>query len=539
MRLSKNLWKITGAALVAFVMVAGVAPLGGSGGTAQAAEFKSFGVLAASNPGPSHRFGASVATDGKRCLIGAINAGSSGIVYAFRYDGTQWIEEQQLTSSDNMGRFGGAVAMDGELALIGASEVSQVYAFRHDGSAWVETEILTPPAGQVGWGLEIAMLGDRALIAGGNTVTGYRHDGTNWIVESQLVPAIATSNLGIGLSMFGDKALVGDPSLDTATGSAWIFRHDGSGWVEEQQLVASDASMFDNTGSSVALGQDMAIVGAYDDGGAIGAAYAFRFDGSTWTETQKITASDGAQGTRFGEDVAIEKDTLVVGAFGVDAAYELRFDGTSWNEVQKIVPESGAAGTFGRRIALADGLMLIGATDASSVQGRVSTYFRAACLTGGVNSANGQVVDVLYVEGSNGGADRQVEVADGSFVTVSMLRPPLGGNGRFVLHANPGTANPTTTSLLPFDVGTACFPFLLNNGAAPVIVANNVGKTSLVGSSHFFGSPIEDPDPAECDFRIYALSTGTTLTLQAIEIDPGSVSQKNASVTNGVVVHVL
>ena len=78
----------------------------------------------------------------------------------------------------------------------------------------------------------------------------------------------------------------------------------------------------------------------------------------------------------------------------------------------------------------------------------------------------------------------------------------------------------------------------MSAGAAPVIIANNIGKTSLVGSSNFFGSPSDDPDPAETDFRIYALPTGTRLVLQAIEIDPGSVSSKNASVTNGVIVQV-
>ncbi len=48
--------------------------------------------------------------------------------------------------------------------------------------------------------------------------------------------------------------------------------------------------------------------------GATDAVYVFTCQGSQFVQTQKLTASDGANG--FGESVTIDGDTIVVGAPG-------------------------------------------------------------------------------------------------------------------------------------------------------------------------------------------------------------------------------
>jgi hypothetical protein len=168
------------------------------------------------------------------------------------------------------------------------------------------------------------------------------------------------------------------------------------------------------------------------------------------------------------------------------------------------------------------------------------------CRPGTVNLAQGAVADVLFLNGSTGGVDRTVEVdtAEQAFLWGSMLLPPAGSNGKYVVHANLGAPTGATIRVLPADVGTSCFPFLVTEGAAPVIIANKLGKEHLVGSSEFFGSPKSDPPRAPAVFLQVVfpeaeLPPGTTITFQGVTVDLGSVSNKSVSSTNAVTVELF
>ena len=87
--------------------------------------------------------------------------------------------------------------------------------------------------------------------------------------------------------------------------------------MEQQKITASDGASDDYFGYSVSISGDTAIVGAYgndDKGSYSGSAYVFVRSGTTWTEQQKLTASDGAAYDIFGESVSISGDTAIVGA---------------------------------------------------------------------------------------------------------------------------------------------------------------------------------------------------------------------------------
>jgi hypothetical protein len=84
---------------------------------------------------------------------------------------------------------------------------------------------------------------------------------------------------------------------------------DGSNWIETK-LIASDVASLDRFGISVAVDGDTVVVGAWgddDNGSNSGSAYVYRFDGSNWIET-KLIASDGASLDYYGQCVAV--DTL-------------------------------------------------------------------------------------------------------------------------------------------------------------------------------------------------------------------------------------
>ncbi|MEJ2212001.1 MAG: FG-GAP repeat protein [Anaerolineae bacterium] len=89
------------------------------------------------------------------------------------------------------------------------------------------------------------------------------------------------------------------------------------------KLTASDAAAGDRFGSSVAIDNDTVVVGAYWEDGAgtdRGAAYIFeRNQGGTadqWGQAARLTASDAQDGDFFGCSVSISDDTVVVGAYG-------------------------------------------------------------------------------------------------------------------------------------------------------------------------------------------------------------------------------
>ena len=89
----------------------------------------------------------------------------------------------------------------------------------------------------------------------------------------------------------------------------------------EVKLTASDAAAFDRFGNSVSIDGDRVVVGARDDddaGTRSGSAYIFHFDGTSWSQETKLTASDAAAGDQFGESVSIDGDRVVVGAWQDD-----------------------------------------------------------------------------------------------------------------------------------------------------------------------------------------------------------------------------
>jgi hypothetical protein len=100
------------------------------------------------------------------------------------------------------------------------------------------------------------------------------------------------------------------------TGAAYVFTRSGTTWTQQQKLTASDPASNDLFGVSVSVSGDTVVAGAYGKSGSQGAAYFFTRSGTTWTQQQKLTASDAATNDLFGISVSVSGDTVVVGAYG-------------------------------------------------------------------------------------------------------------------------------------------------------------------------------------------------------------------------------
>jgi hypothetical protein len=141
-----------------------------------------------------------------------------------------------------------------------------------------------------------------------------------------------------------------------------VFTRTGTTWTEQQKLFASDGSLDDTFGVSVSLDGDTALIGAFGDddvGGESGSAYIFIRSGAIWTLQQKVLASDGAPQHYFGVSVSLSGDTTLIGTYN-NSAYVFTRTGTTWTQQQKLLA-SDNGDSFGQTISLDGDTALIGA----------------------------------------------------------------------------------------------------------------------------------------------------------------------------------
>jgi len=263
--------------------------------------------LTASDGEAEDVFGLRVGLSGETAIFGALydddNGADSGAAYIFRYNGSGWVEEAKLTASDGAAgdEFGKRVDIHGDVVLVAApsdddngADSGAAYIFRYDGSEWVEEAKLNSSDGAAEdvFGNEISLHSDIALIAApfdddNGTDSGsaylFRYDGSGWVEEAKLTAAGGEAGDWFGMStvISDDAALVGvryDDDTANEAGSVRVFKYDGSGWNEEAQLLASDGQALDHFGHSVSLSGDIAMVGARDDddnGSYSGSVYFF------------------------------------------------------------------------------------------------------------------------------------------------------------------------------------------------------------------------------------------------------------------------
>ena len=184
------------------------------------------------------------------------------------------------------------------------------------------------------------------------------------------------SYFGFSVAVSGNTAVVGALFATTPAGqfagAAYVYVRSGATWVEQAKLTASDGLASYPFGGSVAVDGDTVVVGASGsagEGGPPGAAYVFVRSGTTWTEQAKLTAADGASGDFFGSSVAVSGNTVLVGAAGDDAAawidvgsaYTFIRSGVTWTQQAKLTPTDAIEeDRVGVAVALSGDTALIG-----------------------------------------------------------------------------------------------------------------------------------------------------------------------------------
>lgn len=174
-------------------------------------------------------------------------------------------------------------------------------------------------------------------------------DADEAVLLAELLPGVPGRNdyFGFIVDISGDRAVVGawhedggvpgvngDETDDGAplSGAAYVFARSGGTWVQEAYLKPDVLDAGDQFGVSVAIDGDTVVVGARREASAVpgdphddsalfcGAAYVFVRESGAWSQQAYLKASNADAGDRFGWAVEVEGDTVVVGAIDESSA---------------------------------------------------------------------------------------------------------------------------------------------------------------------------------------------------------------------------
>ncbi len=302
-------------------------------------------------------FGYAVALDGDTAVIGApiddnSNHADSGAAYIFKRTAGVWSQQSKLTigTGTTDDRLGLAVAISGDTVVVGAPRDDTAGGI-DAGSAWVFVRI----AGNI------------------------------WVSQGQLLAADASADdeFGTSVAISGDVIFVGAPADENMAGGAYagavyVFTRNGGSWSQQAKITASDASAGQDFGYSLAMTSDTVIVGAPFDNqpgaASAGAAYVLTGSGGMWSEQAKLTAFAPIPLAVLGASVALDDDIALVGApgettsnfigaggVGSGAAHVFTRAGTVWTYRQRIVAsDRNSLDNFGTSVAISGEFAIVG-----------------------------------------------------------------------------------------------------------------------------------------------------------------------------------
>jgi hypothetical protein len=319
------------------------------------------------------------ATDG---VNGAVTA-ASAFTLVFTVDWSSISQQQKI-----IGGGATAVAIDGNTAAFSDWSNSQVKIYTRSGTTWSLEDTVTVTGGNsqyIGDNDNIRISGDTIVAGASRYDTSnpyssnegcayvFTRSGTTWSQQALLTASDAgpSDYFGTSVDIDGDSIIVGAPEWDQGSnynvGSVYIFTRSGTTW-SQQQRINPTSQYGDEAGSGVGISGDTIVIGG-DEAGAsqyanTGRAWVYVRSGTSWSFQSTLIPSDVSttpnNATKFGKSVAIDEDTIVVGAWENDTVYVFTRSGTTWTEEQKIKPGYGSGEDFGWSVAIDGDDIIIG-----------------------------------------------------------------------------------------------------------------------------------------------------------------------------------
>lgn len=380
-------------------------------------------------------FGTSVAIDGDTIVVGAFHESSNatgvngyqnntkayqaGAAYVFIRNGTNWTQQAYLKASNTQREdlFGTSVAISGDTIIIGApkedSKSTGINGDQHDNS------IPNSGAAYV-YIREDNTWSQQAYLKASNT--GLNDEfGRSVAISDNTVVVGAWREASNATGVNGDQSDNSAGNRSDGAGAAYIFIRNGNSWSQQAYLkttnplsgVISNDKRDGGFGSSVAIAGDTVVIGTpneegnstvvdgvVNDDSAVnlthaGAAYVFNRNGSQWGPQAQLKASNSGGFDRFGSSIAIDDNTVVIGApnkksrstavvanqndissirilgdrhgDGAGAAYVFSRNGSDWRQRAYLTASNPDAGDdFGRSVSISGDTVVVGASGEDS-----------------------------------------------------------------------------------------------------------------------------------------------------------------------------
>ena len=177
---------------------------------------------------------------------------------------------------------------------------------------------------------------------------------------------------GRALASDGTRLAVGAPASDREgrdVGAVLVYWWSGSGWLLEAVLSPPDAEENAGFGTAVAIDGDTLVVGAPSSsalGNFVGRAFVFHFDGSTWAAQATLQPDQPVNSQQFGASVGVSGQRVAIGSprdeagRGAVTIYVPGADG--WVVDEKLIaPAEAGVARFGTALDLRGSMLLVGA----------------------------------------------------------------------------------------------------------------------------------------------------------------------------------
>jgi hypothetical protein len=347
-------------------------------------------------------------------------------------------ETQKILASEPVffDHFGSSISIHGNTALISAywrnHSQGAVYVYEKDSAGtWHEVQNFSV-SGSTFVGEKVSLFDDFAVVSAskpfissepdlrGEAFLFHRDTAGVWSQVTQLQPGEDTYLLGASVSMGSNIAAVSSISINGLynPGAVFLFSPNSSGqWVRSGKLQASDGEANDLFGIDVATSNNRILVGARSNDRK-GAAYVFEQDGDLWTQTAKLTITDGQRFDYFGASVALSGDVALIGSPGSGSAFLFHeVSPGNWQQLAKLIPDETLASyhDLGYSVSLWNNFALVGTGDygAARNSGKEAAYLFQFDRSGNWSQVAKYVAsDPAYRDGFGW----EVSIADGSVI---------------------------------------------------------------------------------------------------------------------------
>jgi len=325
----------------------------------------------------SESFGQAVATTGDTVFVGVPQAAPdgikrAGIVAVFTQSGNGWEQTATLTGrKQKHDYFGGRIAASDSTLLVGneynysgTSRIPVSVFERSNGDSWKLTTKLSERVYVGSMAVDDATAVLRMTDSDGLVDVFERESG--WRRRQTLSVDEFDDGRTVGsVAVDGETILVGAPPKSGSkrrrakSGVVHVFRRSIGTW--SHQTTLSGATGTDEFGWSVSVCDGKAVIGDYGND----TAYVFDRSAGQWSRKQMYTATGSGSHQYFGDTVAMDGDTLLVGAphaqFGdsVGAVYKLEQPSNTTDPRGTYFTAPDTSEQFGSQIATTNGTTIV------------------------------------------------------------------------------------------------------------------------------------------------------------------------------------